>query len=100
MWVGSTSSPVTGAVGLFGFRNGSISTRAVPSLSSKQLCPSHLMSIVNSPPRRWWSELVGERPADRDPDHHRDPGLLGEEDVDRGGPLVGVVDRDDPLELR
>ncbi len=33
-WVGSTSSAVTLAAGLFGFRNGSISTLVSPSTSS------------------------------------------------------------------
>ena len=39
MWVGSTSSAVATAAGLFGFRNGSIRTLASPSLSSKHECP-------------------------------------------------------------
>ena len=39
MWVGSTSSAVATAAGLLGFRNGSISSVASPSLSSKQDWP-------------------------------------------------------------
>ena len=38
-WVGSTSSAVTFAAGLFGFRNGSTSTRVSPSTSSKREWP-------------------------------------------------------------
>src|SRR3954469_6316544 len=48
MCVGSTSSAPTAAFGL-PFRNGSISTRVSPSLSSKQAWPRNRMSIYSSP---------------------------------------------------
>src|SRR3954451_2273601 len=48
MCVGSTSSALTAAFGL-PLRNGSISTRVSPSLSSKQAWPRNRMSIYSSP---------------------------------------------------
>jgi hypothetical protein len=39
MWVGSTSSALATATGLLGLRNGSVSSVASPSLSSKQDWP-------------------------------------------------------------
>ena len=44
-WVGSTSSALTPAAGLLGARNGSMSTFASPSVSSKVACPMNLICI-------------------------------------------------------
>src|SRR4051794_41575508 len=95
MWVGSTSSAVCTAVGLFGFKNGSTSTVVSPSLSSKQECPWYLISI--SALSSGWgfgpvAHLFFQCPADRDSNHHPHPRLLGEQCADGGEPLLGGGD--------
>src|SRR3954447_5996316 len=98
MWVGSTSSPVCTAAGLFGLRNGSTSTVVSPSLSSKQECPWYLISISALSSGRdpalvgsiRCGQLFFQCPADRHPNHHSNPRLLGEQGADGGEPLLGV----------
>src|SRR3954449_2610602 len=95
MWVGSTSSPVCTAAGLFGLRNGSTSTVVSPSLSSKQECPWYLISI--SALSSGWgfgpiAHLFFQCPADGDSNHHPDSRLLGEDGADGGEPLLGIGD--------
>src|SRR5690348_2498590 len=93
MWVGSTSSPVWTAAGLFGLRKGSTSTVVSPSLSSKQECPWYLISISalsSGIGSVRWGQLFLQCPADRDPNHHPHPRLLGEQGADGGEPLLGV----------
>src|SRR3954470_21531936 len=108
MWVGSTSSPVWTAAGLFGFRNGSTRTVVSPSLSSKQECPWYLISI-SALSSRWGFAPVGRRgrgqlflqcPAARDANHHPHPRLLGEQGADGGEPLLGVGNGRGPQRLR
>src|SRR3954447_16376773 len=95
MWVGSTSSPEWTAAGLFGFRNGSTSTVVSPSLSSKQECPWYLISISalsSGIGSVGCGQLLFQCPADRDPNHHPHPRLLGEQGADGGEPLLRVGD--------
>src|ERR1044072_386532 len=90
MCVGSTSSGPTAAFGL-PLRNGSISTRVPPALSSKQLWPRKRMSIVSIP--SWWLvalKLLGKLPAHGYPYPHSHARLLGEQGADLGGPVVLV----------
>src|SRR4051812_8521584 len=87
MCVGSTSSGPTAATGLPP-RNGSISTRVSPSVSSKQACPRKRMSI--GPPRSVVVEFACELPADGDAHQHPDPRLLGQERADGADAFVGV----------
>ena len=92
MWVGSTSSAVATAAGLLGLRNGSTRTVVSPSLSSKHEWPWNLISIASV--LSFWfggfAQLLVQRPADRDADHHRHSRLFGEQRVDRRDPLVRI----------
>src|SRR5215218_5189542 len=95
MWVGSTSSAVCTALGLFGFRNGSTRTVVSSSLSSKQECPWYLISISALSSRCGFApvsrrHLFSQCPADGDANHHPHPRLLGEQGPDRGEALLGV----------
>ena len=96
MWVGSTSSAVATATGLFGFRNGSTSSGrlAVAQLEAGMAVELdlHLSSL---PFGSVWSDHLFSSlqcPADGDSNHHPHPRLLGEQGADRGDPLVGVGD--------
>src|SRR3954452_15178305 len=98
MWVGSTSSPLWTATGLFGFRNGSTRTVVSPSLNSKQECPWYLISIsaLSSSSGIFpvgGGQLFLQCPADGDPNHHPHPRLLGEQGADGGEPLLRVGHR-------
>src|SRR5918999_5403155 len=90
MWVGSTSPASTAALGL-PVRNGSISTRVSPSLSSKHACPRNRMSMV-SVLLSFLFELAGKFPAHGHADHHAHAGLVRHEYPERpqAGVLVGV----------
>src|SRR4051812_6652535 len=88
MWVGSTSSGPTAAAGLPP-RNGSISTRVSPSVSSKQAWPRKRMSI-GCPPESFVVEFARQLPPHGHADEHADPSLLGEERADGADALVGV----------
>src|SRR5215211_5981704 len=99
MWVGSTSPASTAAFG-FPVRNGSISTRVSPSLSSKHAWPRKRISIGQVPPCRGFGtrlrvplafKFVGERPAHRDAHQHPDPSLLRQQRRDLALALDGVV---------
>src|SRR4051794_34625547 len=101
MCVGSTSSALTGAVGLFGLRKGSIRTMVSPSLSSNVAWPRYRISMCSTLLSSVL-QFVGQREADRDPHEHPEPGLLGQQHAQRRdvrparGPhdlvLVGVVE--------
>src|SRR3954451_1206185 len=84
MCVGFTSSAPTAAFGL-PFRNGSMSTRVSPSLSSKQACPRNRMSM-SAPLVQRFSQL----PPNRDAHHHPYARLLGEQRPHRGDALVRI----------
>src|SRR5438552_1282548 len=86
--VGSTSSGPTAAFGL-PLRNGSISTRVSPSLSSKQACPRKRMSM-SSVLLSVSFQLECQFPSQRDSYQHPHSRLLREERADRGQALVGV----------
>src|SRR3954454_18511401 len=85
MCVGSTSSAPTAAFGL-PFRNGSITTRVSPSLSSKQACPRNRMSMSSS----LLCQFFSKGPPNGDADHHADARLLGQQRAHRADPLIGV----------
>src|SRR6185312_8678793 len=85
--LGSTSSAVATAIGLFGFRNGSVRTVVSASLNSKQDWPWNLISISGVSllvlaarviALNGRAQLLVQCPADGDPNHHPHPRLLGE----------------------
>src|SRR3954453_18242423 len=88
MCVGSSSAALTAAFGL-PLRNGSISTRVSPSLSSKQAWPRKRMSIWVLPASIVVVEFARQLPADGDAHQHPDPRLLGEERADGGDAVLG-----------
>src|SRR5688500_6032161 len=104
MCVASTSSALTGAVGLLGARNGSTSTRALPSESSKVAWPRKRISMVetsviweregSSLVVAWgWPQFAGQLPANRHADQHPHPGLLGQQRAEGRQPLLRVLER-------
>src|SRR5918998_4265779 len=89
MWVGFSSSAATAAFGL-PVRNGSIKTRVLPSVSSKQAWPKKRMSIGAPPVGSVGVEFPRQLPADRHAHEHRDAGVLGHQRAYRADPVVGV----------
>ena len=65
--------------------------RASPSASSNVAWPMKRISI-SVLLRARFVELLGQRPADRDPDHHPHPRLLGEQRAERRRALARVLE--------
>src|SRR5215207_4364843 len=89
MWVGSTSSALAAALGL-SLKNGSMSTRVSPSISSKQAWPRKRISTSISFAFGVGVQFSGEFPPDGNANHHAHPRLLGQQRVDPGFALRGV----------